>query len=629
MENNKKITVFKNFADTDSPVHIEFEKVIERIKNPNDSLVSKIESLRNTKDKNESVKIKKTLPCILFSGEFTKRLDSAIEKHSGLAVVDFDHVDDVNVLKDKLKLIPYVASAFVSPSGDGVKVVVRIPDVIEEHRNNYDQVIDDLKRRLDYLPDSCFDKSSINESRICYASYDKDAYLNLSARVFEPKQKKQDVSFTDYRKINIAVNMIRLAPEGMRHATVIKAAKLIGGYIASGVVEESIAIQILMNEVEQKFAGEDTKIEIRAIEDGIAYGKSQPLYETEELENDAVIEELKVQLRNPSRKYEFLSDLSEDSHDLDRYRKDGFKEGDYTGHTELDKHFRFKEGDFNVVLGHANVGKSFFMWWLMVLSAVRLDWRWIVYTTENKVRQVKKKLIEFYLQQKITDATETDYQSAKKWLDQMFTFIRIDKMYSATELLNFAEILLKEGNYKGFLIDPYNSLSIDKQIWSDVKGNRHEYDYTVASMFVKFCDKHNISIYLNAHAVTEALRKKHTKGGRNEEPHVYAGQPMPPEAADIEGGGKFVNRVTGFFIVIHRYIYDHRDWMITKVEIKKVKDTETGGMQTRYERPIDFCMMDDMTWFSEVGRNYNPIPYNNPNQQTEIDIFDVNPEDAF
>lgn len=629
MNSDKKITVFKNFADTDSPVHIEFEKVIERIKSPNESLVSKIENLRNTKEKNESVKIKKTLPCILFSGVFSKRLDSALEKHSGLAVVDFDHVNDVAVLKDKLKLIPYVASAFVSPSGDGVKVVVRMPDVIEKHRENYEQVIDDLKRRLDYLPDSCFDKSSINESRICYASYDKDAYLNLSARVFEPKKQKDKSTFTDYRKINIAVNMIRLAPEGVRHATVVKAAKLIGGYIASGVVEESIAVQILINEVEQKFAGEDTKIEIRAIEDGIAYGKNQPLYETEELENDAVIEELKVQLRNPARKYEFLSDTSEDNYDLDRYRNEGFKEGDYSGHRELDKHFRFKEGDFNVVLGHSNVGKSFFMWWLMVVSAVRLDWRWIVYTTENKVRQVKKKLIEFYLQKRIDEASETDYANAKKWMDNMFTFIRIDKMYSATELLNFAEILIKEGDYKGFLIDPYNSLSIDKELWGEVKANRHEYDYTVASLFVRFCDKHNISIYLNAHAVTEALRKKHTKGSKNEEPHRYGGQPMPPESADIEGGGKFVNRVTGFFMVIHRYIYDREDWMVTKVEIKKVKDTETGGMQTRYDQPINFVMKDGMTWFSEANYTLNPIPYENPDKQTEIDIFDINPEDAF
>ena len=167
---------------------------------------------------------------------------------------------------------------------------------------------------------------------------------------------------------------------------------------------------------------------------------------------------LRVKFQSPTMRYEFLTDNREDRADIMRYRTGGFKMGLETGHSDLSKHFRFKEGEFNVVLGHANVGKSFFMWWLMVLSAALHKWKWIVYSTENKTRQIKKKIIEFYTQQSIFTMSDIVYQDALDWVDEMFYFIRIDKSYSAIELIDFAKVLIQEKEFKGFLIDPYNSL---------------------------------------------------------------------------------------------------------------------------------------------------------------------------
>ena len=611
-----KVTVFKNFADTQSPQHIEFSDIIKHIGSPKKEFIDLIKSIRNEDNDKRRKELKSKLPCILFSGEFSERNDKSIIQHSGLAVIDFDHVGNVAQLKDKLKLIEYIAAAFVSPSGDGVKAVASMPRSADFHRENYDAMMEDLEQRLN-IDSSVLDKTSKNESRICYASYDKDVYYNSNPKCFV-KQKKKEVVHIDYNKINIAVNMIRLAHDGEKHAVLLRASKLMGGYIASGMIEEAFAKQVLETEISNKNI-DDLKNAKKTIEDGIAYGKAMPIYETEEIESGANVEFLKVKLRSPSRKYEFLTDNKEDRADIMRYRTGGFKMGLETGHEQFTKFFRFKEGEFNVVLGHANVGKSFFMWWLMVLSAVKHDWKWIVYSTENKVRQIKKKLIEFYTQQQIFDMSDMVYQVALDWLDEMFYFIRIDKSYSAVELVDFAKVLMEEKEFKGFLIDPYNSLSIDKELWREVGGNRHEYDYAISSLFVSFCDKNNLSIFLNAHAVSEALRKKHPKNRKDEPPHEYEGHPMPPEAADIEGGGKFVNRVTGFFIVIHRYIYHERDWGVTKVEIKKVKDTETGGMQTRYENPVEFRLVNNMTYFAESGNPINPIKFNE--QPKEIDIF--------
>ena len=600
-----KITVFKDFSETKTPRHVEYSVVLKQISSPKEEFVELIKSIRTEKNKDKKTSLKKKLPCILFSGEFAERNDRSMVSHSGLAVVDFDHVSDVVSLKDKLKLVDYVSAAFTSPSGDGVKAVVCIPRSVDFHRENYEAMIEDLKTKIN-IPEEKFDKTSINESRICYASYDPDLYYNSNPKCFI-KPKKKEIVHVDYNKINIAVNMIRLSHDGEKHATLLKAAKLMGGYIASGMIEESFAIQVLETEISNKNIT-DFKGAKKTIQDGIEYGKAMPIYETEEIETGAQVEVLKVKLQSPTRKYEFLTDNREDRVDIMRYRTGGFKMGLETGHTDLTRYFRFKEGEFNVVLGHANVGKSFFMWWLMVLSAVLHNWHWIVYSTENKTRQIKKKLIEFYTQQSIFDMSDEVYQDALDWVDEMFHFIRIDKAYSAVELIDFAKVLVQEKEFKGFLIDPYNSLSIDKELWREVGGNRHEYDYAISSMFVSFCDRNNISIYLNAHAISQALRNKHPKSRKDEVPHRYEGHPMPPESADIEGGGKFVNRVTGFFMVIHRYIYHETDYGVTRVEIKKCKDTETGGMQTKYEKAVEFTLGKGMTYFLDNYSSF-PIPY--------------------
>ncbi len=58
-----------------------------------------------------------------FSGTFSKRNDSALIQHSGLITLDFDHVSDLQELKEKLLSDKYFETElmFTSPSGDGLK----------------------------------------------------------------------------------------------------------------------------------------------------------------------------------------------------------------------------------------------------------------------------------------------------------------------------------------------------------------------------------------------------------------------------------------------------------------------------------------------------------------------------
>ena len=63
-----------------------------------------------------------------FSGTFSRRSDSALLHHSGLLCVDFDHVDDCEVLFEALLTDGYFETQllFRSPSGDGLKWIIPI-----------------------------------------------------------------------------------------------------------------------------------------------------------------------------------------------------------------------------------------------------------------------------------------------------------------------------------------------------------------------------------------------------------------------------------------------------------------------------------------------------------------------
>ena len=62
-----------------------------------------------------------------------------------------------------------------------------------------------------------------------------------------------------------------------------------------------------------------------------------------------------------------LINFNDEVDKLRKIRSGKIKEGMRLGIPELDEHFRFKYGNFNVLLGHANVGKTTVVLYLMLL----------------------------------------------------------------------------------------------------------------------------------------------------------------------------------------------------------------------------------------------------------------------
>ena len=253
------------------------------------------------------------------------------------------------------------------------------------------------------------------------------------------------------------------------------------------------------------------------------------------------------------------------------------KEGVKLGFPSLDEHMRFKFGNFNIVLGHANSGKTTLTLFFMLLYSLKHKIKWLVFSSENEPYSIIKKLIEFIAVKPINKISDEEFNKHKDFVFNHFKFIDCNELHTYKSLIDLATLIKDAWHYDGFLIDPYNSLVKDRDTLKGISG--HDYDYQATSEFRVFCKKHNVSIWLCTHAATEALRKKHNQ---NED---YAGHPIPPMASDVEGGGKFVNRADDF-AVVHRYIQHPTDWMYSMIHIRKVKDIDTGGRPTPIDNPI-------------------------------------------
>lgn len=185
------LTIFKNIKETETPFYVEVAVVLERIKKgASKELVLKI---RTEKDKAQRNELKKQLPSICFSGKFTKRSDVSIENHSGLICLDLDGYNkQKDLLADKVKFgkDKYVYSVFISPSGKGLKVLVKIPKIIENHIGSFVAL-------QKYFDSPYFDKTCKNISRVCYESYDPLIFINDNSHTWNTVEDLQ------YKEVNI------------------------------------------------------------------------------------------------------------------------------------------------------------------------------------------------------------------------------------------------------------------------------------------------------------------------------------------------------------------------------------------------------------------------------------------
>jgi len=285
------VSVFKDlYKSKDVPFHVPLDKIVKRIQKGTSKEL--VEQIRNGNDK-----LKNNLPCIIFAGTFNERNSNSLQKHSGLMVVDFDKYPSIDVMHEQLELLksnPHFLLLFISPSGKGIKGVIKVCD--ELTKDTHPKVFKEFYKKFEY---EYFDISNCNVDRICFESYDPNIYVNMEAQTFEPILKDEGfnvsertplVPITDEDKIIAKImswNWSKDFVEGERNSYIFD---LAGAFCEYGISQYNCEMYILNNVVIGEFSEQEAKTTIKS-----AYKKRN--FDTKYFENYEKINSIKVDLK--------------------------------------------------------------------------------------------------------------------------------------------------------------------------------------------------------------------------------------------------------------------------------------------------------------------------------------------
>jgi hypothetical protein len=173
---------YQNVKNSETEVIISVENLLEILEQENEM----IDKLRSGEAMPDIIKGK--LPAFTPSGIFKgRRLKSNISILSGFVHSDIDKVPEnkLPAIKKALSHSPYVYLAFISPSGNGLKVFGRCNELTP---NNYSDVVAQWNAYIAQITGCDVDKKCTDISRLCFISYDPKYIINRNADDFEAVQ---------------------------------------------------------------------------------------------------------------------------------------------------------------------------------------------------------------------------------------------------------------------------------------------------------------------------------------------------------------------------------------------------------------------------------------------------------
>jgi hypothetical protein len=179
-------------AETSKPAHeTTLKDLIDGIRDGSFAeTVAKVRELIESGDKDAADALKKTLPAVSLSGCITGRRKAAVAEgrfnHSGLLQIDLDAKDNIGWTIEEMRAAliadPRMVAVFVTPSGQGIKGVARIPKDAENHKAAFVAAEAHFKTLNLKIDPSCKDPV-----RLCFVSHDPEAWLRMDTdEMFEP-----------------------------------------------------------------------------------------------------------------------------------------------------------------------------------------------------------------------------------------------------------------------------------------------------------------------------------------------------------------------------------------------------------------------------------------------------------
>jgi hypothetical protein len=176
------ITIFKNFNEVIE--HKTIPEILHEIKTG--KFRPGITYLRKSLAENKMEayeKAKKSLPAFTPSGKFVGgRKMEFLEAYSNFIILDIDKLSQTDLQNTKhiANQCEYTYASFISPSGNGLKILVKVDIKKEDHKETFLAI----QKHYETLLNQEIDKSGKDITRLCFYSFDDNLYQNENAKVF-------------------------------------------------------------------------------------------------------------------------------------------------------------------------------------------------------------------------------------------------------------------------------------------------------------------------------------------------------------------------------------------------------------------------------------------------------------
>lgn len=194
-----EVSIFRNFAHLIE--HKPITSVLSDIQSgTHRASIEVIRKLMAENKTGEAETLKKQLPGFTPSGKFENgRKADRLTTYSGFVILDLDKLnpEQLTTAKATAAKAPFTFAAFVSPSGNGLKIIVRATSDAEHHKLAFQQVAGHYQQALQLA----VDPSGKDVSRLCFMSYDPDSYFNFDAELFNVNiESAQSLNFREPTK---------------------------------------------------------------------------------------------------------------------------------------------------------------------------------------------------------------------------------------------------------------------------------------------------------------------------------------------------------------------------------------------------------------------------------------------
>jgi hypothetical protein len=560
-------TIFKNIFSKE-PHFITIEKALERIKTGSSKEL--VTEIRNTLDKEKANKIKLNLPSVCFSGKFgADRKDDQLIEHSGFIVLDFDDISDLRDKQTEIISNDFVYACWVSPSGNGLKALVKIADG-SKHREHFQSL-------QEVFPE--IDRSGINVSRVCYESFDTDIYINEKATVFAKAKKIEKIIVSETQNLDDSENFRRILKwltnkndafvTGERNTYIFKLASACCRF----GIEENAALCLISAEytVSNDFTMSEMKSAVKS-----GYRANRGSFGTASIQKEKLVNkttnyeiDVKKEFTEENGENYRIEDVVYGIDVKDRalsINERGFEKIMGIGIPELDYLFKPKRGEITLLTGIGNYGKTAWQKSQILSRIIMYGEKVATFSPEDTpAEEYFHDYVEMLLGCECTPfnpnrPSNEVYEAAYDFISKHIFYISAEMLSPTPQYIKekFLELIVQE-KVDFCCIDPFNQMTND---YKGFGGRTDKYLETLLSDFSRFAKKNDVYFWIVAHP---KLMERDRSGNYK-----------CPDVFDVADGAMWNNKMDNITVYHRPFAQTDPNNPLAEFHSKKIKKKSVG-----------------------------------------------------